>query len=581
MSKQVINPSFKPIFDRIDCGTGLIFCDTPEETRAIREVATHYKSKNHKIYFWSMGQGMHFIDKTKIDVERFFPHKFKATECRRGKGNDLRTESDVIATFALIEEDCRAKVVDSNEDESRNIYFLRDIHVFFNNPVILRRLRDLIYLASTSSSTIITTGFGITVPNDIEKDTFYYKLPFPRKDEVTKILENTKLYVKSENEKRKDDKTYTKKDVDFNMEDVTRACIGLTEDQIINVLMYSLEVLDKVDIHALIEEKRSIINKSDILEFWPCNENLDSVGGFNEFKKWANVQKTVLDNVENARKFNTEPPKAILLVGVSGSGKTLIAKALANTLNTSLLKFDIGKVFGSLMGESEKRARQALRLADEVGGVMVIDELEKGLSGAGSSDKTDGGTTNRVIGTFLTWLNEEHPNLLLVATANNIQTLLKNHPELFRSGRFDKIWFSDTPNEREREEIFAIHLKKKGRDPKKFDLKKLAKFEHEDKTTTYTYTGAEIEISIRDALRNKFSENEGKAIEIGSKNDINEDDIIKTLKLIKPITKIGKDAITVTRNWAQDNAINVSSELVKTKKTTSKSFNIRNDDVQL
>jgi SpoVK/Ycf46/Vps4 family AAA+-type ATPase len=181
-------------------------------------------------------------------------------------------------------------------------------------------------------------------------------------------------------------------------------------------------------------------------------------------------------------------------------------------------------------------------------------------------------------------LNEDHPGLLLVATANDITSLRNNHPELLRKGRFDEIWFSDVPNVEERAEIFSIHLKKSGRDPKKFDLAKLSEYEYVDNDgQKFTLTGAEIKSSIEDAKRNKFAKFGGNEIEIGGKDDISTDDILECLKRIKPITKIGKEKISSMRKWSEDNATNVSAGLPKTekKKSNKTKVNLRETDIEL
>lgn len=571
--------NFKPIFDRIDCDAGIIFVDTPEETRLIREIFRKYKDDS--VQFWSIGQGLHEIERRKVNVDRFYPHKFPSDQARTGKKN-LDTKANPINMFAVIEEDCRDKVKPNDAPDKKHIYVLRDLDKFLKDPVILRRLKDLVYLCATACSCIVVTGYGLTVPIDLEKDAVFVKLKYPTREEIIEgIIKSTRDQIVEHN---KVSAPKDRIDDNFDDEEVARACAGLTEDQILNTLQYSMTVFNKVDIATIIEEKRSIINKSDILEYWTCTDDLNGIGGFKKLKDWLAVQKMVMHNIDNAAEFNTEPPKAVMLLGVQGSGKTAAAKAIAQDLKVSLLKFEIGKVFAGLVGESEKRMRQALTLADAVGGVVVIDELDKGLSGAGSSDKTDGGTTNRVIGSMLTWLNEDHPGLLLIATANDISSLRRNHPELLRKGRFDEIWFSDVPNIEEREEIFSIHLKKRKRDPSKFDLKALAGFEYKGPDGQfYTPTGAEIESAIKDALRNKFALGGGKKIEIGSKEDINTEDILSVLRKLKPITMIAKETIGSMRKWSEDNANNVSAGIAKiAKKSGSKTkVNLRNDEEEV
>lgn len=564
---QTHSKGLQEIFNRIDCDTGLIFVDTPEETRLIREVYRKYQ--DHSVQFWSIGQGLHEIDRTKQQASKFYPHKYKKQNARTGKTGDLDTRVDPSYAYAVIEDDCRDKI-ENEEDDTKHIYILRDLDKFLTDPMILRGLKDLIYLCSTSSSIIIVTGFGITVPNEIEKDTVFISLDYPSKEEVIQdMLPCLRAQIEEHNKKsKKEDRV----DSGFNDDDVAQACIGLTEDQILNSLQFTVTVDNEVNIDRILDEKKAIINKSDILEYWICNDTLDEIGGFGEIKKWFDVKKAVIKNIDNAFEFNAEPPKGMMLLGVQGSGKTAIAKALAQSWNVGLIKLDIGKVFAGLVGESEKRMRQALAQIDAAGGVVVIDELDKGLSGAGSSDKTDGGTTSRVIGTLLTWLQEDHPGVFLVATANDITNLRKNHPELLRKGRFDEIWFSDVPNEEERKEIYKIHLKKRKRDPENFDLDKLAKFEYSDKDNTkYPPTGAEIESAVKDAIQERFALGGGKKLAIGGKDDITTDDILEKLAIIKPITKIAKETISSMRRWSADNARNVSSiRKSKTKKTSSK-----------
>lgn len=573
--------TFREVFNRIECDTGLIFVDTPEETRLIREVFREYK--DHSVQFWSIRQGLHEIDPKKTSADQFFPHKYESKNARTGKSGDFDSRMSPLMAYSVIEEDCRS-IPPNTMPEIRHIYFLRDLDKFLQDPVCLRGLKDLVYLCSTSAATLIVCGFGINVPNEIDKDTVFIKMAYPTKDEILEQMAALRSQIEDHNKKSSQENRI---DDSFVDDDIARACGGLTEDQILNVLQYTTTVDNKVNVDRILEEKKAIINKSDILEYWVCNDTLDDIGGFGAIKKWFNVRKAIIQNAENAAEFKTEPPKGIMLLGVQGSGKTAVAKALAQSWGVGLIKLDVGKVFAGLVGESEKRMRQALAQIDAAGGVIVIDEIDKSLSGAGSSDKTDGGTTNRVISTMLTWLSEAHPGSFLIATANDITALRKNHPELLRKGRFDEIWFSDVPNQEEREEIFKIHLKKRGRDPKNFDTKKLAEYSMTDGDgNTYQLTGAEIESAVKDAIQEKFASGGGKKMKIGGKEDITTDDINECMVLIKPITKIGKDAIGGMRRWSSDNARNVSEgeKIVQCKSKIGKGkggkkINMRNINV--
>jgi SpoVK/Ycf46/Vps4 family AAA+-type ATPase len=570
--KKVEAPkSFDELFNRIECDTGLIFVDTPEESRVIREVFRKYKG--HNVQFWSLTQGLIEIPK-EDDPDRFLPHDHGSKKARADSTGQLQSRGNILNTFAIIEADCRAKIANENDTDYKSIYILRDADKFFQQPGPLRACRDLVYLASCSSSSIIVTGFGLQVPTDLEKDSIFIRIPYPGVEEIKeKIIPGIQQRIERHNRLNAEK---DKVNGSFSPIEIARACAGLTEDQILNTIGYSTTVKREVSTDIILEEKRAVINKSDILEYWVCDTSLNDVGGFKDLKDWFAVRKNIMNHPEEAKAFGAVPPKGIMLLGVQGSGKTYIAKSVAADLGVGVIKLEMGKVFAGLVGESEKRMRMALAQAAAAGGVVVIDEIDKGLSGAGSSDRTDGGTTSRVIGTLLTWMSEEHPNVFIIATANDITALNRNHPELLRKGRFDEIWFSDCPTPEEREEIFSIHLRRNKRDPKSFDLKALAEVEYIDDASnkTYTYTGAEIEYSIQDAIQEAFSRNIGKKIELGGKDDVKTEDIIQKLQIIKPITFISKDSIGTMRRWAEKNARRVSGIQEKKKTSTIKTSNL-------
>lgn len=564
--------SFEELFNRIECDTGLIFVDTPEESRVIKEVFRKYKG--HSVQFWSLTQGLIEIPKAD-DPERFLPHDYASTKARADSTGQLSSRGNIMNTFTIIEADCRAKIANEDANEVKTIYILRDADKFFTQPGPVRALRDIIYLVSCSGSSIIVTGHGVTVPNELEKDSCFVKIPYPTMEEIlNKIIPNVQQRIERHN--RLHTAESEKVCGEFEPIQVSRACAGLTEDQILNTIGYSTTVKRGIDIDLILNEKKAVINKSDILQYWVCDNTLDDVGGFAEIKAWIKRRKFVISS-PNAKAFKAKNPKGIMLLGVQGSGKTYIGKCIAQSLGVGLIKLDMGKVFAGLVGESEKRMRQALAQAEAAGGVILVDEIDKGLSGAGSSDKTDGGTTSRVIGTLLTWMSEEHPGVFLIATANDISNLNANHPELLRKGRFDEIWFSDAPNFEERKEIVRIHLKMRDRDPAKFDLEKIAAVEYSDESSdkTFTYTGAELEYALDDAIAEKFAEGEGKLMTIGSKDDITTEDVIDHLKIIKPITFISKGAIAPMRKWASINSRNVSAKEEKSdKKEVGKKTNL-------
>ena len=245
---------------------------------------------------------------------------------------------------------------------------------------------------------------------------------------------------------------------------------------------------------------------------------------------------------ERARQFGLPAPRGLLLLGVPGGGKSLVAKATANLWQLPLLRLDMGKVFSQMVGSSEENIRSALRLAETVSpAVLWLDEIEKGLAGTISSHRSDAGTTARVFGSFLVWLQEKTEPVFVIATSNNINLL---PPELLRKGRFDEIFFVDLPSQREREEIFGIHLAKRHRDPDRFDLVQLAR-------ETDGFSGAEIEQVIIAALYDAFDDSE---------RELNMDGLKHAITATVPLSRTMREQVNGLRNWARTHARQASRD---------------------
>jgi len=558
-----MHESYKELFDRIDSNSGLVFVNTFEETKLIRELTKEFK--NDTVQFWSATQGLHQLDPEQPKVEPYSFNQDNAKKTSKGASS----VGNILSTLDIIEAECKQKIDDDTEEFKRSLYILRDGDKFFTNPMVIRKIRDIVYLCATAGSPVIFSGPAMKVPTELEKDSVYIELGLPTREEIKENIITKSIYklMKLHNKDVLDEKD--KIDENFDMNKIVNACMGLTEDEIFNACNYSLETKKCLDEDVIIQEKKNIINKNDILKFWPCDGALDTVGGFDNFKDWFRVQKAVLDNPEIAISYHAEPPKGCLLLGVQGSGKTAIAKAAAKEWGKGVIKLDMGNVFAGLVGESEKRMRMALATAEAAGGVIIIDEIDKGLAGAGSSDKTDGGTTKRVIGTLLTWMQEAHPGVFVIATANDITAIRNAHPELLRKGRFDNIFFSDIPTLEEREAIFKIHLKKRGRNPDNFNIAELAKIKYKDETNKeFEYTGAEIEHSVKEAIQYNLAHNLNNGIEIiiNGTHDITTEDVASRIKEIIPIVKVGDKHIQSMRDWSKSNAVNVSSNTRMTAK---------------
>jgi SpoVK/Ycf46/Vps4 family AAA+-type ATPase len=290
-------------------------------------------------------------------------------------------------------------------------------------------------------------------------------------------------------------------------------------------------------VNDVFAEKQQIIRKSGLLEYYATDENFANVGGMSVLKDW--LGKRSIAFTSEARAFGLPFPKGILMLGVQGCGKSLCAKAVSNLWQLPLLRFDMGRMFGSLVGSSEENVRRAIAVAESVApAILWVDEIDKAFAGSQGSGSTDGGTTARVFGTFLTWLSEKTAPVFVVATANDISQL---PPELLRKGRLDEIFFVDLPSPEERREIFRIHITKRKRDATKFDLEALAAGSGE-------FSGAEIEEAINSALYDAFYD----------KREVATDDVKTALSQTVPLAKTMDEQINRLRSWAEGRARNAS-----------------------
>jgi len=276
-----------------------------------------------------------------------------------------------------------------------------------------------------------------------------------------------------------------------------------------------------------------------VLEYYPTDRSMAEVGGLDQLKDWLERRGRAFG--AGARQFGLDAPKGVLLLGVQGCGKSLTAKAIAAAWQFPLLRFDLGKVFGGIVGQSEGNIRTALQVAQALAPcVLWIDEIEKGLAGMGSSDQTDGGTTARVVGTLLTWMQEKREPVFVVATANRIDML---PPELLRKGRFDEIFFVDLPTQSVRREILSIHLHRKNREPQGYDVEALAR-------SSAGFSGAELEEAVREGLFDAYAEG----------RELRTEHIARALEKTYPLSRTMADQIEGLRKWAKVRARLASSE---------------------
>lgn len=481
----------------------LLYIVAWEERRIEQLLRRVAGSLRKKLYTWSITEGLRLLD----DYTYQRP--------------DLETASPLNVLDAII------------ASQESAIFLLKDFHPYWDErrsfqeqALVTRRTRDMINHLKESRKTVVLLSPLLIFPPEIEKDIIVLDYSQPTREELEQSLERV---LRSAREVGG-----IKLDLTPEMrEQVLAAARGLTCNEAENVFAKSLVLNRYLDIGVIIAEKKQIIRRSQILEYFETSETMTSVGGMALLKEWLN--KRALAFSERARVFGLPEPKGLLLLGVQGAGKSLVAKAIANQWQLPLLRLDLGRLFSELVGSSEQNMRTALRLAESISPCLLwIDELEKGLAGVASSHISDAGTTARVFGSFLTWMQEKTAPVFVVATANDISIL---PPEALRKGRFDEIFFIDLPSLPERIEIFTIHIQRRGRDPQAFDLKQLAYLSE-------GFSGAEIENAVISALYDAF--------EAG--RDLTQADLVEALRNTVPLSRTMEPQIKALRMWARTHA---------------------------
>ncbi len=411
--------------------------------------------------------------------------------------------------------------------EGRALFVLRDFHPFLKEPAVVRRLRDAATeLRKTKKSLLILSPVTKIAPELEKSISAVLDWELPNRQEIEqaarKILPNLPAATQQVIES---DPTM--------MERVVEGALGLTLVEAENVFAKSAVRTHTFDLETILEEKKQIIRKSGMLEYYEHREEFSDVGGMEVLKDWLVKRRNAFGS--RARDFGLPLPKGILLIGVPGTGKSLTAKAVGALWQMPLLRLDVGKIFAGLVGSSEENVRTVIKTAEAIApAILWIDELEKGFSGTGSSGQTDGGTTSRVFGTFITWLQEKTSPVFVIATANNVHQL---PPELLRKGRFDEIFFCDLPDREDRRQILDIHLRKKNRDPGQFEMDKLV-------DATVDYSGAELEQAVIAALYDAFD----------SGNDLTTEGLLKTTSELVPLAITMREMIEQMREWARTRA---------------------------
>jgi len=428
-----------------------------------------------------------------------------------------------------------------------------DLHPLFQdsssttNIRTFREFSQKIRTGLPSNSIIVSPT--MTIPIELQKDITLIDLPLPDRSEVKEIILHFAEQYKSVEGITIDTSEET-------LVSLTHAAVGLTQTEIENCLAKSLvknRAITMENVPNILEEKKQIIRKSGILEYI-STDSLDSnkVGGLQNLKRWLNNRKAAF--TPEAQQFGIQWPKGVLLAGVPGCGKSLSAKCVAASWQMPLLRLDIGRVFSSYVGSSEANIHRALSLCETISPAIVwIDEIEKALGGSRNGE-LDGGTSSRVFGTLLTWMQEKKSPVFVFATANRLESI---PPELLRKGRFDEIFFVDLPNEDERAEIFKVNLERIGRNVNQFDIRKLVEVSGESHWGNgIRLTGSEIESAVNEGLVEAFSR---KTLNGLYAHEFETKDIVKAIERSVPLAKVRKEQIEYMRTWANEYAVRASS----------------------
>lgn len=432
--------------------------------------------------------------------------------------------------------------------EKNAVFILYDFHTFFGSRQrsgdgeVIRALRDLIPYIKQGAvrKTVIFVSPELVIPETMQKDIVICDYPLPKLEEIKERLEKL-ISINS-----KIDTTLLSED---DKEKLCKAALGLTMQEAENAFALAMVNDGKLnvnDLPVILEEKMQVIRKTGMLKYIQSDYKIDDIGGLDNLKKWLLKRNNSWS--ERAKIYNIPAPKGVLVTGIPGCGKSLTAKAMSTIWQLPLLRLDIGKIFSGIVGSSEENMRKAIKTVEAVApAILWVDEIEKGLSNSASSN--DGGVSNRIFGTFLTWMQEKTAPVFVIATANNISKL---PAELLRKGRFDEIFFVDLPTLNERKEIFSVHLKRRLKDERvcehiKPDDENLI---NELARRTEGFIGSEIEQVVISALCDAFFEN--RQLEFY--------DFEKAIANTVPLSTTQKEQIVALREWADIRAISASSK---------------------
>jgi ATP-dependent 26S proteasome regulatory subunit len=509
----------------IDSSAPIVVMETVEEVRAVRLVRVACASLNLATFEWSIASGLARCgnEGNEVVVEGRFP--------AGGTGQ----EATDLAAQAIYNTREPAQVLGVLEGISVEAAFiLKDFHRHMEDPVVVRRLRDVGQKFSKNRRTVVIVAPSIKMPPELASLVEYLELPLPDKLRLRQIIDEMIVRV---------GKTRTlRRSLDTAGLDVMADNLrGLTEEQAERAVSQAIVTrygLTAEIVTDVLQAKKEMLRRAAMLDFVDVSDTMAGVGGLANLKHWLELRRGTWE--EKARAFGLEPPRGVVILGVQGCGKSMCAQAIAGEWKLPLVKFDSAAIFDKYIGETEKRIQKVFQVAEELSPcVLWIDELEKVFAGSGpDSASADAGVSSRLLAAFLSWMQERKAPVFVAATCNNVSAL---PPELIRKGRFDELFFVDLPNQAERKQIFALELARRNRRPAEFDLDRVA-------AAARGYSGAEIQAAVQAALYASFS----------SKQPLATGSLIDALAMTVPLSATRAEEIQELRNWARARAVPAS-----------------------
>jgi ATP-dependent 26S proteasome regulatory subunit len=544
----------------INSSTPIVVMETSEEMRAVNLVRTACAELNMATFEWTIADGLVRSGsngapqsgsvglQARIDQATGWtgaaraqarsvlnPAAGEADRLTRAMATSMVADSGAAAGASMYNSRDPVQALANMESMTvEAVFILKDFHRHMDDPVVVRRLRDVGQKFSANRRTVIITSPELSVPAELAKLVEYFDLPLPDRERLHEIVRETYTRLA---------KTYTLKlQLDAAGVDAMAANLrGLSEEEAERAISQALVTryaLCPESVTDVLEAKKQLLRHSGMLEFVEASDNMASIGGLENLKHWLQQRRGSWE--DSAREFGLEPPRGVIILGVQGCGKSLCARAVAGEWKLPLVKFDTSAVYDKYIGETEKRIRKVFQVAEGLAPcVLWIDELEKVFAGSGpDSASADAGVSSRLLASFLSWMQDRKAPVFVAATCNNVTVL---PPELIRKGRFDELFFVDLPNQAERKQVFSIQMARRKRNPAEFDLEEVA-------AAAKGYSGAEIDAAVQGALYAAYSEKKPLSTQL----------LLDALSQTVPLSTTRAEEIAALRQWARTRAVPAS-----------------------